>query len=428
MGRQPGHLEQRLGPDPAGAPAGLDLGDGRRHVPGVVLHQPSRGAGHAELVVEAHLRQPDGGPEAIGQRGVDQADRVREFQMGAPVPAGAAEAALKHADKALAAADRAVELQPESPLPHVARARARAARQMAVAAGATGPVEEIRRRRALAALPVEAVPDLEAASARRPEDYRLHAAVIWHRHMPALAAAPAADASDPPVNRFPESERRALEDRMARLARLAESPRPWIAAGALEAMAICRFALYGDPRAGGDLARRALQSDPGRRQARDLALAMRVVQKDWPAVVELTSTLLQRQPDARLWLVRAKAEFEQGRLEAAREALEEGLKVDPSSAPLLAARFAFWLRSGDLPARALELRPGIEATFDALRRVAGTPAGAALYQGFFPTTLIATALDGDLDDARSRARRWVAENPEDAYGLSVLEILQTATP
>lgn len=277
----------------------------------------------------------------------------------------------------------------------------------------------------------EAAPEVEAVLKLKPDDHRLLGLSIYLRVLPELAEAGVGWNGAPDGRRAVDvlapDTRKWLEARLAMLEKLSRpdagaglSGTNHSVAGAAEMVAVFRHSLFSDGRTARRWARQALELEPGRRVAFEVVTAALVQELNW---VELESFSRQRllvrdEPTVRLVL--AKAQFNQGKKEAALKTLAEAGEKYPADRLLLAA----WC-SARLAVKATEG----ETEFGVrLARVFPDPANAVdetdANHSVLIAALISQALEGEQDTSKRVLRSMITRNLADDYARTILELLR----
>lgn len=260
-----------------------------------------------------------------------------------------------------------------------------------------------------------AVDDMAKSAEATPDDPRAITLVV------ALGFIPTFDEPRPgprKIDDLPEPARTRAKDGMARLAKLAESKDPTVAARALQGLGAIRWTL-GEPSAGVEASlRSAVAKDPSLRQSWTLLMGMLVKDERWDDLAKLLGEWLRTGDSAEKRMFLAKAEERRGDGAAAEKQWRQALALDPKGyTPNLGLANAI-LRNAK-PGDDLKDVEDLLTTAGEMYRE-GSPPSPERWCELTLSKAVLLGLTGDRDGAATTARRLLEYDAEDVLAREVL--------
>lgn len=270
-----------------------------------------------------------------------------------------------------------------------------------------------------------AIPDLVAASALAPRDYRLHAAVAFFTVYAHLNHGGAGrESGEWTWEDLPAEIRERTRVHMLALENLGEDGDPSVAAGALESLALMKVALLRELNAGtATLARRAVRLDPARTLAWDLVIASLTSSERFDELQTVLEDRLRAKADARTHFILAKVLAKRERWDESEQRLMLGLEAFPNHALLRLGYACLLARRGDNDVILEAARGQLEAVTKLLINLKDLEehANLALHTGV--TTAIVFAMEGEVEEARKFLKAVKSADRDSEYLRKVLVLL-----
>lgn len=329
-------------------------------------------------------------------------------------------------DEARRCFDQAVASAPKDPRP-----RAQRARHLSSAASRSLLLDTLMGREldpaelSYSSFTSNAIPDLVAASALAPRDYRLQAAVAFFTVYAHLNHGGAGrESGEWGWEDLPAEIRERTRSRMLVLESLGEDGDPGVAAGALESLALIKVVLLHELNAAtANIARRAARMDPSRTMAWDLVIAALTASERFDELQSILEDRLRIKADPKTQFILAKVLAKRERWEESEQRLTQGLEGFPNH-PLLRLGYACLLaRRGDNDVILDAARSQLETTTKLLINLKDPEehANLALHTGV--TTAIVFAMDGEVEEARKFLKAVKSADRDSEYLRKVLALL-----
>lgn len=269
------------------------------------------------------------------------------------------------------------------------------------------------------------IPDLVAASALAPRDFRLQAAVAFFTVFAHLNHGGAGrESGDWNWEDLPAEIRERTRARMLALENLGEDGDPTVASGALESLALIKVVLLRELNATtANIARRAARMDPTRTMAWDLVIAALTASERFDELQGILEDRLRIKSDPKTHFILAKVLAKRERWDESEQRLNQGLETFPSH-PLLRLGYACLLtRRADNDVILEAARNQLEAVTKSLINLKDPEehANLALHTGV--TTAIVFAMDGEVEEARKFLKAVKSADRDSEYLRKVLALL-----
>ncbi len=175
----------------------------------------------------------------------------------------------------------------------------------------------------------ESLADLQHASRLSPRDYRRIGGTVLFEIYAASAEKGQVNWGTFSWNSLPDKSQRSIREAIARLENLAQSPRPKVAAGALEVLGILQGPVLHESRSCVANLRSALALDPSREQTWETLAATLAQTKHYDELLSICEERVRRKDSARSRILLAKAYEKMKQWDNCEKQIRLALKLEP---------------------------------------------------------------------------------------------------
>jgi tetratricopeptide (TPR) repeat protein len=247
----------------------------------------------------------------------------------------------------------------------------------------------------------ELLADLDKLTRLRPDDYRTLAIAVIAEGLGFMAQCPPEKVrgANSVIAVMPETLRKSIERKLARLDELADGKDRKLAAGAAEVRGIVYILLFQDDAKAEASLRRAIELNPARDQAWEFLTLLLAMKEQHEKCAEAAVARIKQKDNARNRLMAAKAFAELGQWDKAEEQVRAGLKSEPEDMTCTLALAALCLKRDDRK-RLEEAGKHLDAVEKLMQK--STPDLAR--NDYAATRGVFHVLDGDADRGRELLR------------------------